>query len=291
METEYTETQMERSRLVVEIDELIEQKEVKELIKLLSVKGQSVGNLFGFEVISLLSVDFETVDQKIGLALLASACFQKPMSLNGVSLVEFDKAKINIVTNEEKLYGFWGEKFTKDDKGRNIYYVDIVGISNNVRSTGIGGALGEMCLYNFLENNRSQDTVILTRTQNPIMVGALKKCLPKYLKLYPFEEDPSLAWVESVNWLVSNGFISRNDRHDTHFDARESLIHWGAYGECGDGSTWENMIENYMGEIDWSKNIPIGMVNYLVRNGTSLEESLTRGHAFIVGGFIDRLKK
>ncbi len=277
---------MERSKLVVDIDSLGNLVEIEELVKLASQKGLEVGNLSGLSVVFLKSENFVTVKHKIGLALLASACFQKAMSLNGVSLVDFQNAGINLITDGEKFYGFWGEKYSLDARGRNVYYVDIVGVADKVRSGGVGGKLGEICLNNFLKNNWNRDTVILTRTQNPMMLGALKNCLPKEVSLYPFESNPCSEWIDSVNALVANGFISRNNRKDSHFDAKDSSIHWGAYGMYGDGSTWENMISNYMDDIDWSKTIPRQMIEYLLKNGTDLNDCLTRGHALIVGAYV-----
>lgn len=286
MNKEYTDEQMQRSRAEVSQDTLGSFPEYLELVKMLHEKGRFMTRVRGADIISLLPEDFDTVEQKIGMALFASACFQNPMSLNGVSLIDFDNSRVNIAITEGNMIGFWGEKFANDPFGRTVYYIDIVGVLSNSRTKGLGGAVGRACLSDYIGHNRRKDIVIVTRTQNPMMVGALKNCLPEETDVFPFVRNPNYEWIQTVNWLVGSGFVSRNSRKDSWFDANRSLIHWGAYGHLGDGSTWENMIAHYMNEIDWSGGVAAKMLTYMHDNGTSLQECLIKGHAFIVGSYI-----
>lgn len=285
VEMGYTADQMERSRILLDRDRLSKRDEFKKLESLLRNKGREESVHEGYKIVSLVSEDFNDIDEKIGLAMFFGFCFEKPMSLNGVSLINCENAKISFIISREEMLGFWGEKITSDFENRTVYYVDIVGVDRVVRSSGIGKILGKTCLDHRLRTT-DRDMIVLTRTQNPMMVAALKGCLPERALLYPFDMKPDEIWVKSVNWLVSSGFISRNARLDSIFDANKNLIHWGAYGVYGDGSTWENMIDGY--DVDWTKSTASRMSGYLLENGTNLEEALKKGHAFIVGTHIRR---
>lgn len=56
----------------------------------------------------------------------------------------------------------------------------------------------------------------------------------------------------------------------------------------GDGSTWENMLRGYEKEIDWEGEIAMAMSEYLKSLGTSWDEVLVRGHAFVIAATIDK---
>lgn len=283
MKVEYTTEQIQRSFRLLSMEEMFLTHEFSGFMSLLSRSGRGIGEIIGGKVIALDVPEFQTVDEKIGLSFFVSLCFEKPMSLRSITLVDSERARICFLTTDGSLVGFWGEKFVTDPEGREVYYADIVGSVPKFRAGGLTSAMGKTCLDDYRKQlSRKSDVAVLTRTQNPLMVGALRRALPEGTALFPFDARPSENWILTVNWLVASGFISRNTRSDTFFDARKSLVHFGAYGLYGDGSTWENMIKEYP-DIDWSKTTAKQMLCYLEQNGLTLDECLSKGHAFIVG--------
>ena len=96
-----------------------------------------------------------------------------------------------------------------------------------------------------------------TKKQNSREVGVLKAMLPSGILLSPFWSSPTDELIESTNWLIKSGQISRNARPDFKFEGKISFINWGAYGFKGDGLIWEDMTK-FDPAIRW--DLPNGIV-------------------------------
>jgi len=208
------------------------------------------------------------------------------MGLPGVSITDSKNGKVDFLFLGDELKAFIASKVIEDNYGRIIHYVDIQGTLLTVSGTGLGKFLGRESLKSTLLST-NKDVILLARTQNPREVGVLKAMLPSGILLSPFWSSPTDELIESTNWLIKSGQISRNARPDFKFEGKTSFINWGAYGFKGDGLTWEDMTKSDPA-IRWDLPNGIVMQNYAKLNGTDIKEMLHRGHAFIVGAYIKR---
>jgi len=210
------------------------------------------------------------------------------MGLPAITVTDNENGRLEFLMREDSLEGFMAEKVIEDPFGRIVHYLDIGGVRKKSRSDGLGSLLGKVSLELTMEKYRGRDIVVVGRTQNPMAVGMTKNLLPEGVKLAPFYVDPADELIESINWLVETGFISRNERDDSWFDCSKSMIYWGAYGKRGDGKTWENMTKFFKEEINWDSAVSKKMLEYLNNNDTNLEECLSVGHVFMVGAIIKK---
>lgn len=280
-----------KSREILTYEMLKRTREFKSLLDLLENDGVLVKNLENGRVISLDSSKFVNIDQKMGLALFANLCFDTDMGLPAITVVENKNGRLEFLMKDHELVGFIAEKIIKDPFGKIVHYLDIGGVRKDSRSGGIGKLLSQASLELTMEKYTGKDIVVVGRTQNPMAVGMVKNLLPDGVKLAPFYADPSPDLIQSLNWLVETGYISRNKRKDSRFDGNKSMIYWGAYGERGDGKTWEDMTKFFKGEINWDLAVGKKMLGYLSDNNTDLEECLRVGHAFVIGAIIKNDRK
>lgn len=259
--------------------------EFKSFSALLSERGENIFKNDDFTIKLLSSSDFESINQRIGLSLFANICFDKSMGLDGTSIADNPKGQIKFLETSGKIVSFVGEKIIEDDFGRMIYYLDIAGTLKTEAGKGLGPTLGRISLENEVGKTK-KDVVFLSRTQNPMLVGMVNKILPPGSTLSPFWSDPCSEVIESSNWMVNNGFMTRNNaRPDSHFNAAESMISWNSYGAIGDGTTWEDMTKQIK-NLDWNRGAGLLMQRYLVSYGTNWDEAKTKGHSFVIGCFI-----
>lgn len=270
------------------IDLVRETSEFKNFINLLDQKGKTIYKLDNQSIKLLLPSDFESIDQRVGLAFFANVCFDKSMGLDGTSIADNPKGQLKFLEADRQLVSFIGEKIIDDDFNRRIYYLDIAGTLKTSNGKGFGPSLGRKSLEVEIEKSKT-DIVFLSRTQNPMLVSMARKILPDGVALAPFWGDPSPEVVESSNWMVEKGYMSRNNnRPDTHFSAAESMISWNSYGRKGDGSTWEDMTKQIK-NLDWNREEGILMQKYLSDHDSSLAEAKVKGHSFVIGAFIKNL--
>lgn len=272
-----------RSREIFDKSDLIKTNPYKKFLKLIKKNGLTISKPNGIAIKQLSSEDFETKEQKIGLALIANYFFKTDMGLAGISVIDNVQGKINICIKNGIPIAFIGEKTYTDPDNRSIYYLDIAGVDPELEGKGLTKTVCKECIKNYLEKS-GKDTVVVSRTQNPMLIGMLKNSLPSGSLFFPFDQVPNEKWKKSVNWLIGTGEISRNERSDSFFDSNQSLIYWGAYGKYGDGTTWENMTKQF--DIDWNRSNGIMVKKYLEKNGSTLEEALKKGHALVIGSYI-----
>lgn len=271
----------QKSRRILNAQELARAAEFKAFESLVRERGQTIASREKLLVRQIYPKDFETVKQRIGLALLANVSFKTDMGLSGISVTDSPYGRINLLMKDGDIIGFQGEKIYNDPFGRTVHYIDIVGIVPWLNGKGQGQFLCESSIFK-LKQETGKEIILVSRTQNPMLVSMIRKSLPPNAIMYPISAQPTANWIESVNWLVESGEISRNKRPDSRFDARQSLIYWGAYGKHGDGTTWENMIKQFK-EIDWNREDGTRIELYLTQNGTSTDEMLSIGHALMIG--------
>lgn len=285
------EANISRSMVMGTLDELASTAEYATFYNLL-IGSERVVELDGNRrVVTLYPSDFVTIEQRIGLGMLATACFYQPegeaMGLRGTSVIDSVHGKVRILLNGDNPEALIGEKVFDWADSTKIYYLDILGVVPESRGRGAGGVLGKASLNEVLDSGVGR-VIYVSRTQNPMLVGAVRRLLPEGVGLMPFWEEPNDVVKRAVNWLVEGGHVSRNTRPDSSFNADESFLAWGAYGRVGDGSTWENMLRGYENEIDWEGEIAMAMSEYLKSLGTSWDEVLVRGHAFVIAAMIDK---
>jgi len=179
--------------------------------------------------------------------------------------------------------GFLGEKVYQDVYDRTIYYLDIAGILPDHRASGLTRLLARHSLKDTLSNHC--ETIFVSRTQT-MLIAMTDKIKPNNVSIAPLWTKPNSILSESINWFLNTGKISKNNRADSSFEATDSLIHWGAYGEKGSGTSWEDMTTGY--DIDWSTRTAKLMSEYLTRHGSSIDEMLTKGHALIISAHIPK---
>lgn len=285
------EANISRSMVMGTLDELASTAEYATFYNLLIGSERVVELDGGRRMVTLYPSDFVTIEQRIGLGMLATACFYQPegevMGLRGTSVIDSVHGKVRILLNGDNPEALIGEKVFDWADSTKIYYLDILGVVPESRGRGAGGVLGKASLNEVLDSGVGR-VIYVSRTQNPMLVGAVRRLLPEGVGLMPFWEKPDDEVKEAVNWLVESGKISRNTRPDSSFNADESFLAWGAYGRVGDGSTWENMLRGYEKEIDWEGEIAMAMSEYLKSLGTSWDEVLVRGHAFVIAATIDK---
>lgn len=272
-----------RSRVILSSDELVLTTEYLALARLIEAKGKLWGYGSQIEVRRLVADEFDDITTRIGLSLLANVCFETDMGLAGVSVVNDEYCEIFFGVVNGDVVSVFGQKSMDDPYGRRISYVDIVGVLPEYVGLGLGKEMAKM-VFDGSRKEVKRDVVVVSRTQNPMMVGVIKGGVEGVI--YPFESEADCCWVESVRWLVGSGKIARNDRIDSRFCVEESLIYWGAYGFVGDGSTWENMIKSTQYRIDWERGWAKKMNRYLEEHGTSYCEALRMGHAFVFGAMM-----
>jgi len=273
-----------RSRSILKKEEIFRSPEFESLIKLIKESGKEVYSKNNIRVVSLGCSQFQRVEEQIGFALLANLYFKTDMGMAGVSITESENGVLNFLFASNEIKAFCASKIIEDPFDRMIYYVDIQGTDPGETGKGIGKFIGERALKHFVSHT-SKLVVILARTQNPKEVGVLKGILPEGTNLVPFWAKPSDEIVESANWLIQSGQISRNARPDFRFDGHESFINWAAYGFNGDGSSWEDMTKFYP-DIDWGSSAGTAMRNYAQLHGTNIPEMRLKGHSFIVGALV-----
>lgn len=275
------------NQVLTTYDQVESAPEYIDFLKLLNLKGQVISQDGDLIVKSLTSVDFDSINQRVGLALFANLCFDKSMGLDGTSIADNPKGQLKFLAVDNKLVSFVGEKIINDDFGRKIYYLDIAGTLKIASGKGFGPTLGKIALEQEIAKS-DRDVVFLSRTQNPMLVSMAKKILPNGVLLAPFWTIPSSEVVETANWMIEKGFMSRNNlRPDSKFDARESMISWNSYGTKGDGSTWEDMTKQ-LKNLDWTKEEGVLMQKYLTTHGSSWDEARLKGHSFVIGAFIKK---
>lgn len=285
------EANISRSMVMGTLDELASTAEYATFYNLL-IGSERVVELDGSRrVVTLYPSDFVTIEQRIGLGMLATACFYQPegeaMGLRGTSVIDSVHGKVRILLNGDNPEALIGEKVFDLTDNTKVYYLDILGVVPESRGRGAGGVLGKASLNEVLDSGVGR-VIYVSRTQNPMLVGAVRRLLPEGVGLMPFWEEPNDVVKRAVNWLVEGGHVSRNTRPDSSFNADESFLAWGAYGRVGDGSTWENMLRGYEKEIDWDGEVAVAMSGYLESLGTGWEEALVRGHAFVIAAMIDK---
>ena len=278
------------SRELFSYESLVQDGRFISFVELIRSEGEVLFTEAGREYVVLKPSDFENIDQRIGFCLFANLCFGTDMGFAGTNVIDRNEGRVKVMMEGGTPVAFLGEKKVEDPFGRLVYYLDIVGVLPGTRGKGRGSLLGKVALE-YEVGNTDKDIVFISRTQNPVLVGMARRMLPEGVDLVPFWTEPGLELIESVNWFEKSGLMSRNSRSDTHFDAYGSFIHWGAYGFKGDGTTWENMIKKYAAEIDWESQAGREMRAYLVKQRSSLEEALIKGHAFIIAAYINKLNK
>jgi hypothetical protein len=236
--------------------------------------------------ISVLSPsDFSSIDERLGLALFGNECFDRGLGIDGTSVADNPVGQLKFLETDDQLVSLVGEKIIDDPYGRRIYYLDLAGTLKIQRGSGLGALLGREALQSEIQSS-DKDIVFLSRTQNPMLVALARKILPAGIKLSPFWADAADPVIQSANWTVESGFMSRNNnRQDSRFDANESLIFWGSYGEKGDGSSWEDMTKQ-LSDLDWNREEGQMMQRYLVQFGSSWNMAKVKGHSFVLGAFI-----
>lgn len=285
------EANISRSMVMGTLDELASTAEYATFYNLL-IGSERVVELDGNRrMVTLYPSDFVTIEQRIGLGMLATACFYQPegeaMGLRGTSVIDSVHGKVRILLSGNVPEALIGEKVFDLTDNTKVYYLDILGVVPESRGRGAGGVLGKASLNEVLDSGVGR-VIYVSRTQNPMLVGAVRRLLPEGVGLMPFWEEPNDVVKRAVNWLVEGGHVSRNTRPDSSFNADESFLAWGAYGRVGDGSTWENMLRGYEKEIDWDGEVAVAMSGYLESLGTGWEEALVRGHAFVIAAMIDK---
>ncbi|OGD79885.1 hypothetical protein A2368_03170 [Candidatus Collierbacteria bacterium RIFOXYB1_FULL_49_13] len=275
-----------RSRRILSEIELGKAAEYHALQSLLDEKGVVISSSGNNQILQLNSADFDTIKQKIGLALLANTCFETDMGLPGVKIAADPAGYLNFLKVDGELVGFLGSKVVTDEYGRTVFYMDIVGTMPSHQGRGWGKYLGKSSLDHVIGQSGA-DVVFLTRTQNPMVVAAARSIIPAGATLAPFDGEPNQQTADSINWMVDHGHLSRNNRPDSRFDAHESLIAWGAYGRVGDGSTWEDMTKQFK-YLDWNSPAARMIDAYYQAHGTNLEEAKVQGHALVLGSLIKK---
>ena len=280
-----TQEQIDRSKVILSLADLKSSSEyLQALDSLAQIPTKQIGD--GVAAISIPTPSKCLTDEEVmGIILFANHCFTRRMGFDGMSVLFSNNGALNLLMMDGEPTTFVGEKNYSDPFGNNIYYLDTAGTRPDMRGHGLGKTIGKYSLTNFIEDSQSS-VVFLTRTQNPQMIAAARGITKDFTDLSPFWAKPSESLITSINWTIQSGLIARSRRPDSHFDANESFIHWGVYGETGDGTTWENMIKQLEGELDWSTPTAQSTLAYLEEHGSSLTEALGKGHAFILAGEI-----
>lgn len=224
------EANISRSMVMGTLDELASTAEYATFYNLLIGSERVVELDGGRRMVTLYPSDFVTIEQRIGLGMLATACFYQPegeaMGLRGTSVIDSVHGKVRILLNGDNPEALIGEKVFDWADSTKIYYLDILGVVPESRGRGAGGVLGKASLNEVLDSGVGR-VIYVSRTQNPMLVGAVRRLLPEGVGLMPFWEKPDDEVKEAVNWLVESGKISRNTRPDSSFNADESFLAWG----------------------------------------------------------------
>jgi len=276
------------SRLVYPEGTLLCFPNILEFSNLLEKGGQEIPTLSDNRYKLLTKNSFSKIEEIVGLCQYVSCCFERPMGLSALKALDKTDSKIFFEKGYESIpnaFIMTREFFCPDDT--KIIYIDIAGTLASQRGKNAFARIGKVALDHILEtSDHTRPIIVTSRTQNPMLVSGVTKLLSKD-SLIPFFKQVDVDMARYLNWMVNTGKISRNTRSDTSFDAKKSLINWGAYGRTGDGTTWENMIKEYP-DINWGTKVGKKMLEYLDKNNSSLEEILTKGHAFIIAAYLNR---
>jgi len=183
------EANIARSMVMGNFEDLSNTYEYKQFADLLYGSEDVIEINDNFSVVTLYPSDFKTIDERIGLGMLATACFYQPdgeaMGLRGTSVIDSEYGKVRILLSGNVPEALIGEKVFDLTDNTKVYYLDILGVVPESRGRGAGGVLGRASLGEVLESGVGR-VIYVSRTQNPMLVGAVRRLLPDGVGLMPF---------------------------------------------------------------------------------------------------------
>lgn len=242
----------------------------------------SVGDLSNEGEIRFSCLSYGLVKSK-AFSELVEFCrkaWQRNKSEKAVHVAQEVPATVTFALSDFEIVGMCLAKLFETNNGP-VLYIDNVAILPEHRNKGIGTGLQAAALTSASQKEPAQ--FVVARTQNPSEISSLKSALKtdEWSGLSPLWEKPSVRLVAAISELTDSDKICRNPLRLGSFFDRESLIFFGAYGEKGDGTTWEDQTASFL--VDWNHPNAQIFVGHINDCGISLNNFLRQGHALMIG--------